>query len=421
MLVVGGGLAGVAAAWSLERRGRQVLLLWEGPGASASYSGALDRLDWDGPPDPRPVAREADEFLQALGCWAPVEGVSARLATSSGVLRPARCHDLALLDLEPLRGRRIEVVDAAIRGWDAADLARAWSASSWARLTRTEFRAVPARLPDAEALRFLPEGELAARADDPAWAAALGEALRTTGDGESPLLCGPWLGLLPRSVLRVREAARRPLGEVLSAPGGPAGFRFEAARDAWLARSGAPNGQVQARRATVVDLQQSKQGLAVWVAAADGKHEALEPAPSEVVLAVGGVAGGGVRFLAGVSSAAPSLAELARTPHAADARSFSLSLRVAGERGPLPLRLDGREVSLESGALGVDLQSLGRGALERVGVLADATQLTAVANVWAAGDVVADRPRTGLEAIYAGIAAARGVCRVSASQIPVTA
>ena len=137
----------------------------------------------------------------------------------------------------------------------------------------------------------------------------------------------------------------------------------------------------------------------------DGKHEALEPAPSELVLAIGGVAGGGVRFLAGGGS---------------ESRSFSLSLRVAGERGPLALRLDGREVSLESGALGVDLQSLGRGALERVGVLADGTQLTTVANVWAAGDVVADRPRAGLEAIYAGIAAARGVCRVSASQIPIT-
>ena len=414
VLVVGAGLAGVAAAWSLERRGRPVLLLWEGPGASASYSGALDRLDWDGPPDPRPLAREADEFLQALGCWAPTQGVGARLATSGGMLRPARCHDLALLDLEPLRGRRIEVVDAAIRGWDAAELARAWSSSSWARLTRTEFRAVPARLPEAEALRFLPEGELAARADDPAWAAAFGEALRAAGDGESPLLCGPWLGLVPGSVLRVREAARRPLGEVLSAPGGPAGFRFEAARDAWFTRSGAAGGHVQARRGTVLDIQQTKRGLAVWVAAGDGKREALAPAPSEVVLAVGGVAGGGVRFLA------PSLQATPGSPSSGDARSFSLSLRVAGERGPLSLRLDGREVSLESGALGVDLQSLGRGALERVGVLADGTQLTAVANVWAAGDVVADRPRAGLEAIYAGIAAARGVCRVSASQIPVT-
>src|SRR6185436_2060873 len=195
----------------LERRGRDVVLLWDGAGASSLYSGALDRQDWDGPADPRPVAREVDEFLQALDCWAPPEGVGARLATSGGLLRPARCHDRALLDLEPLRGRRVDVVDAPRRGWDAADLARAWSVSSWARLTRTEFRVLPVRLPDGESLRFLPEIELAARADDPGWAAALGEALRTAGDGEAPLLCGPWLGLLPHSVLRVREAARRPL------------------------------------------------------------------------------------------------------------------------------------------------------------------------------------------------------------------
>jgi hypothetical protein len=170
----------------------------------------------------------------------------------------------------------------------------------------------------------------------------------------------------------------------------------------------------------VLDIQQSKAGLAVWIAAGEGKHEQLEPAPGEVVLAVGGIAGGGVRFLAGPGLPGSGLAGIAPSASGLESRSFSLSLRVAGERGPLPLRLDGREVSLESGALGVDLQSLGRGALERVGVLADSTQLTAVANVWAAGDVVADRPRAGLEAIYAGIAAARGVCRVSASQIPVT-
>jgi len=401
VLVIGAGFAGVAAAWGLERRGREVLLIWDGAGASSLYSGALDRQDWDGPADPRPVAREVDEFLQALDCWAPPEGVGARLATSGGVLRPARGQDRALLDLEPLRGRRVDVVDAAIRGWDAGELARAWSASSWARLTRTEFRALPVRLPDEAALRFLPESELAARTDDPAWAGALGEALRTAGDGEAPLLCGPWLGLSPRSVLRVREAARRPLGEVLSAPGGPAGFRFEAARDGWLGRS-----RVQVRRGVVQGLRRTEQGFDVSIAAAAGGTERLAPAPLEVVLASGGVAGGGIRFLAGSG---------------ASARSFSLSLAATARDGAaLPLRLGGREVALESGVLGADLQSLGRGALERVGVFSDEAQRTAIPGLYAAGDVVADRPRAALEAIYAGIAAARGVCRLSASQIPVT-
>jgi glycerol-3-phosphate dehydrogenase subunit B len=394
VLVIGGGFAGVAAAWGLERRGRDVVLLWDGAGASSLYSGALDRQDWDGPADPRPVAREVDDFLQALDCWAQPEGVGARLATSGGLLRPARCHDRALLDLEPLRGRRVDVVDAARRGWDAADLARAWSLSSWARQTRTEFRVLPVRLPDGEALRFLPEGELAARADDPAWGNALGEALRTAGDGEAPLLCGPWLGLLPRSVQRVQQAARRPLGEVLSAPGGPAGFRFEAARSAWLERA-----RVQVRSGTVLGIQRGEQAFDVAIDIGGGAAR-LDPAPTEIVLAIGGVAGGGIRFLAGSGP---------------EARSFSLSLAV-----PLPLCLGGREVTLESGVLGADLQSLGRGALEAVGVLADEAQRTAVPGLYAAGDVVADRPRAALEAIYAGIAAARGVCRMSASQVPVT-
>jgi glycerol-3-phosphate dehydrogenase subunit B len=397
VLVVGGGFAGVAAAWALERRGREVVLVWEGAGASSLYSGALDRQDWDGPPDPRPVAREAEEFLRALGCWAAPNGVGARLATSAGLLRPARCQDRALLDLEPLRGKRVDVVDAARRGWDAAELARAWSASSWARLTRTEFRALPVELPEAAALRFLPEGELAARSDDPAWAGALGEALRTAGDGEAPLLCGPWLGLLPSSVQSVRDAARRPVGEVLSAPGGPAGFRFEAARDAWLARSA-----VRALRGTILELAGTPRGFDVSLAT-PGTRERLEPPPTEVILATGGVAGGGIRFRS----------EDFPAHGGADARSFSLSLEV-----PLTLRLSGREVTLESGLLGADLQALGRGALEQVGVLTDEAQLTALPGVYAAGDLVADRPRAALEAIYAGIAAARGACRVSASQIP---
>lgn len=393
VLVIGGGFAGVAAAWGLERRGRDVLLIWDGPGASALYSGALDRQDWDGPPDPRPVAREVHEFLQALECWAPPEGTGARLATGAGVLRPARCHDRALLDLEPLRGRRVDVVDAARRGWDAADLAAAWSASSWARATRTEFRVLPVRLPDAEALRFLPELELAARADDAAWAGTLGEALRTAGDGEAPLLCGPWLGLSARSVQRVRAAARRPLGEVLSAPGGPAGVRFESARSAWLERA-----RIQVRSGSVLRIARRELAFDVWIAAG-GEQVRLDPAPTEIVLALGGLVGGGIRFLAGSGP---------------EARSFSLSLAV-----PLPLRLGGREVTLESGVLGADLQSLGRGALEAVGVLADEAQRTVVPGLYAAGDVVADRPRAALEAIYTGIAAARGICRVSASQIPV--
>jgi glycerol-3-phosphate dehydrogenase subunit B len=350
------------------------------------------------------VPRDVEDFLHALGCWAPPGLVSARLATNAGILRPARCRDRALLDLEPLRGRRIEVLDLGRAGWDAPALAHAWSSSHWARQSRTEFRAVAppaAGVPGGlDALRFLPDLELAARADDVGWAGAFGELLARAGDGASPLLLGPWLGLQPASLDRIREVARRPLGETLSEPGGAAGARFEAARELWLGRS-----QVRTVRGHVASLTASPAGFAVtgqW----DTDSHPFERPCAEVILALGGVAGGGIRFLwdLALSSTTPAAAAALA---GSDARSFSLSLRA-----PLPLRLDGREVALESGVLGADLQSLGRDALERVGIAVDEEQQSGLPGLWAAGDVVADRPRTALEAIGAGISAARSACRV---------
>jgi hypothetical protein len=59
-----------------------------------------------------------------------------------------------------------------------------------------------------------------------------------------------------------------------------------------------------------------------------------------------------------------------------------------------------------SSARGVDLQGLGFGALERVGVRV-ARDGAVAPRLFAAGDVVADRARTVLDAVHAGIVAAR--------------
>lgn len=393
VLVIGAGFAGMAAAWWLERRGQDVRILWEGPGASALYSGALDRNEWPGPPDPRPLSRDAEAFLAELGAWEPASGSGARLATASGLLRPARCHDRALLDLEPLRGRRIDVVDFGRPGWDAELLASAWNASGWARLSRTEFRAVRVE-PPSDDLRWLGPIDLAERVDDPMFAARLGEALHGASDGEAPLLLGPWLGTRPESVLRLRQIARRPLGETLSEPGEAAGLRFEAVRDSWFERS-----RARSEQGIVTTLARGADGYDV-VARLLGENgeRRLDGRFGAVILAIGGLVGGGVRFLAGPG---PS------------GRSFSLSLSA-----PVGLRLGGREVALGSGALGADLQMLGMSALETVGLAVDERQLAHAPDLFAAGDVVADRPRTALEAIYAGMAAARAVCRVRASDSP---
>ena len=393
-LVIGGGFAGLAAAWALSRRGREVRIAWEGAGASSLYSGALDRTDWGALADTRPLAPDAEAFLSVLGCFAPSGTSGGRVATSAGMLRPARCRDRALLDLDPWRGRRIEVVDLGRPGWDAAALARAWSESAWARQTHTEFQPVSVTPPEPEAVRLLPSGELAARADDPEWLARLGQSLGRAGDGDRPLLIGPWLGLEPASVERLRAQLRRPIGETLSEPGGAAGARFEAARDAWLASAG-----LTVEHASVRSVRWRGSSYEVLATRDDGELHALADGVDthieEVVLAIGGVVGGGIRFLAGGGP---------------EGRSFSLSLDAQ-----LPVRLAGREVALSSGALGVDLQQLGVDALTLVGVSVDERMLARAPALYAAGDVVEGRPRCALDAIDSGLEAARAACRTKST------
>jgi glycerol-3-phosphate dehydrogenase subunit B len=389
-LVIGGGFAGVAAAWALSRRGREVSLVWDGEGSSSLYPGALDRVDWGGQLDPRPLSADADAFLSALGCFAPAGSSGARLATTAGVIRPARCRDRALLDLEACRGRRVDVVDFERPGWDAVALARAWSESAWARQTRTEFRALSVVAPEIEAARWLPASDLAARADDPEWSTRLASALAAGDGSDSPLLVGPWLGLAHESVERLRLALRRPIGETLSDPGGAAGLRYEAARDAWLARSG-----IRVERSLVSSVARRGERFEVLCRKSnDAPLTSFGDDITEVILAIGGVAGGGIRFLAGAGL---------------ERRSFSLSLEV-----PVALRLEGREVSIQSGALGADLQHLGLEALMDVGLVVDEQMLARAPDLYAVGDVVAARPRCALEAIYSGLGAARAVCRMRA-------
>jgi hypothetical protein len=183
----------------------------------------------------------------------------------------------------------------------------------------------------------------------------------------------------------------RPLGETLSELGGAAGLRYEAARDAWLEKSG-----VRVERAALSSVARRGTGYEVLCRrASDAPLTPLAENVAEVILAIGGVAGGGIRFLAGTTGP--------------EGRSFSLSLDA-----PVALRLGGREVSLQSGALGADLQQLGLEALTRVGLSVDEQMLARAPDLYAVGDVVEGRPRCALEAVYGGLAAARAVCRLGA-------
>jgi hypothetical protein len=392
-LVIGGGFAGSAAAWELQRLGVDVSLVWEASGASELYSGALDFEAWGPAVHKRPLGSSESEFLLSLGLWALNDGALPRLAAGSGVVRSAELRDRALLDLEVWRGGKIAVVDWGRPGWDAALLARAWSESPWARETRTEFLRVALEPPAREEVRLLSDIDLATCFDEAPWQAALAERLSAVDPVFSACLVGPWLGLSPDCAERLRRASGRALGETLSEPGGLAGVRFQVARDAWLGRA-----RVPAYRGTVHSVQRVAGGFRVqWRALGAAQVEPLGEVFHSVVLAIGGVLGGGVRYVSGLESTRDG--------------AFSLSLDV-----PAELRLDGRDVGLVAGSEGADLVALGMGVLDRVGVrVTEAHALPEQPGLVAAGDVVAARPRTVLEAIRAGIRAAAAAARTSES------
>jgi len=132
-----------------------------------------------------------------------------------------------------------------------------------------------------------------------------------------------------------------------------------------------------------------------------GKLEALTA--DAVVLATGGLAGGGIVYQPTEYAAGPEGAEASRSP-------FRLSLELAGSL----VAVEGARRSVGS-MFGPDLGALAwprpaaPGALERVGVITRGTEV--VPRVHAAGDVVAAEPRTVLRALRSGLAAGRGAAR----------
>jgi pyruvate/2-oxoglutarate dehydrogenase complex dihydrolipoamide dehydrogenase (E3) component len=80
---------------------------------------------------------------------------------------------------------------------------------------------------------------------------------------------------------------------------------------------------------------------------------------------------------------------------------------VSAISGPFRVVLDDRDVESPGAIHGVDLAVAGLGALERVGLACDGVSVLGAPGVYAAGDVRAAQPRTVLEALESGIAAAR--------------
>ncbi|HKQ69942.1 MAG TPA: hypothetical protein VJT73_11415, partial [Polyangiaceae bacterium] len=280
-------------------------------------------------------------------------------------------------------------IDGGRPGWDAAALARAWSSEPWALSRRLAFVPVPLDLFRTKDELYFEDVELALLHDEPSRADWLIDRLRENQrlEGANAIVMGPWLGVGSDVAVRLARAVGRPIGEALSAPGGPAGARFERARDALFARLGTPRhaGRVTALRAD---------GLrGAEVVLASGEVVVADA----VVVATGGLVGGGLAW---------------------SRAGFVLSFACSGA-------LAQRHAVLDRGASGPGTPFAplawvvgSRAGFERVGLWID--ELARLRGpdgrplhaLYAAGDAVADAPRTLGAAIgsgvRAGLAAAAG-------------
>jgi hypothetical protein len=336
-----------------------VALIHAAAGASALYSGIVDGA---------PQSAETLELALLLGLV--VSAVPRAVATCDGSVRLASGRDRALLDLEPLAGRRIAVLDLGRDDWDAELLARSYSASGWSRRTQTEFASVrvDALLDGAE--RRIAPYDLALRFDESPRVAALAERMRQAEPNAAAWLVPPLFGVRNEAASQLAALLSRPVGETSAPSGGVAGARFELRRNQLIERSG-----IEARIARVNRVR--AEGSALRLDLAEDSLVARS-----VVLAVGGVAAGGVVL----------------TSEHGEPLSFGLSL-VADAA----LQLDGELCDAGSSVWGPSFSRKGLGLLERVGVRAASDgRVSAALALFAAGDVIADRPRSVLEALGTG-------------------
>jgi glycerol-3-phosphate dehydrogenase subunit B len=402
VVVIGGGAAGLAAAWAAAPRGAQLRLLDSGVGATGLGSGAIDDRPWeeversmevlgvDVSAGPLPEAVEL--FAGDLGLWRlPRAGEPfCRVATEAGRVRVARGAEIGLLDLAALpEGARVLLPRMPRPEWDAESLAHALNADAYAVARRLRFEAADAKLWKLAGEERIAAADLAGRHDDEARLGWLRERLRemlARAGRAHAVLTGPWLGLARPAAPKLSSDLGLPVGEALAGVGSPAGLRFEAARDRMLAGLG-----LARERHRVSRVRARGSELVVTV---DGGDEVIADG---VVLAIGGVAAGGVVYDPPEQRAGQEMAP-------AGARPFRLSLQA-----PIELAWQGRRLDVVSSIHGPSLDDVAwpvdadPSCLEAIGVSCDGAQ--AAPGIFAAGDVVADKPRTVLQAVWSGIRA----------------
>ncbi len=412
IVVIGAGIAGLAAAFGARREGHEVTVLNDGPGASALGSGAVDDRPWEQvfraarslgeEIHARPVDARVMEMVRELQIWdLPEQGVPW-IATAGGRIRPARGRDRALLDLGALRDARVLLPRVDRAGWDADALARGLDDDPFARARKLRFVAIDLPVIRFDDERRIPDGDLALRHDDPdrlAWLASrLREALGRGGP-TGAILLGPMLGAREPRAEALSAQVGVPVGEILVGAGSPAGLRFEAARDRLLAAIGA---RVLADRATAIEAEEDGR-LAVKLVRANKPLRA-----DGVVLAMGGLAGGGVVYQPAERGAGADLPTGGRVPFAL---SLAADVTLAAQLAPVPSGAGTMRLGATSSMHGPELDLVAwpvnghPGALESVGVRCEGVR--AAERITAAGDVIAGRARTLLEALASGLRAGR--------------
>jgi anaerobic glycerol-3-phosphate dehydrogenase len=380
VLVLGAGFAGVAAAFAARRAGAAVTVVHATPGASALYAGVVD-----GQLGTRDAA-EASLLGDLTKALALRLNPLTIVATREGIVRSASGADTSLLDLAPLAGKLVGVVDVPRDDWDGPLLVRSFAASEWARATGTRFELVTLELLEKSYQRRVASFDFAAsfeRAERPAW---LSQLLKAHA-GPAAWLFGPWLGLKRELARELTSSVGVPVGEVTSPPGGVAGARFEARRDTLL---GSLEAEVVAKRVT--EVRSTPSGISLRL------EDGGEISGDSLVLASGGFISGAFELSGALSGAEPA----------------GVALAMAG----LPaVQVRGEQARPVSSLFGVDLAARGLSLLERVGIPVSAQgRVSGVERVFAAGDVTAPEPPSvahallgGLRAGTAGAGIARGV------------
>ena len=407
IVIIGAGVAGLSAAYAARERAASLTIVSTGVGASALGGGAVDDLPWEAwyaaartlgeLPKLRSVPEDVRAFAEALGLWdvPTIDTPAPIVATAAGRLRPARGRDRGLLDLGSLRQTTVLVPRLPRANWDADALAATLESEWLARETNLRFLPV-----DSAVMRFTDEAriadaDLAMRHDEPARLAWLAERLRETLDNArrstpaSAVLLGSWLGVDRERATELSSKVGVPVGEALVGVGSSAGLRFEAAAKRLMER-------LSVKFVEKHVPQVRRQGDKIEVVLS-GKEVLSADA---LVIATGGLAAGGIVY-------APP--DLLAGEHMPSKIEPAFAFGIPTTNLPIVLRVGHDHVDAGSSVFGPALDTTAwpinarASTLESVGIGTNNGRVCP--GVMAAGDVVAGKRRTVLEAVASGLRA----------------